>query len=219
MINDRRMSKTPKARFKCAFLKVLFLLACLLTAGGCADRPASSSPVTFRNPLNLSHGSDPWMVHYNGMYYLAATTWSPTSSPGLTMKSATTIQGLKEAEPVSIYSDDDPSRCCNFWAPEFHLLDGPNGPHWYFYYSGGPTNCCDGQRMHVLESAGSDPMGPYTYKARLRDSIDGWAIDHTILQLNGLFLSADGARINGRRGYFLVLAALERSILAADCAQ
>jgi Predicted beta-xylosidase len=39
--------------------------------------------------------------------------------------------------------------------------------------------------MHVLESAGTDPMGPYTYKARLHDSIDGWAIDASVLQLNG----------------------------------
>jgi hypothetical protein len=117
MINDRRMSKTPTARFKRAFPKVLFLMACVSIAAGCADRSASSPQVTFRNPLNQSHGSDPWMIYYDGMYYLAATTWSSTTSPGLTMKSATTIQGLKEAQTVSIYSDNDPSRCCNFWAP------------------------------------------------------------------------------------------------------
>jgi hypothetical protein len=38
--------------------------------------------------------------------------------------------------------------------------------------------------MHVLESTGTDPMGPYAYKARLHDSIDGWAINHSVLQLN-----------------------------------
>lgn len=148
-----------------------------------SNRPPAE-PVTFRNPLNQSHGSDPWMVYYDGKYYLAATTWSPTSSPGITMKSASTIQGLKDASPVSVYTDTNSSRCCNFWAPEFYLLDGPKGLRWYFYYSGGSSNCCDGQRMHVLESAATDPMGPYTYKARLHDSIDGWAIDHSVLQLN-----------------------------------
>lgn len=145
----------------------------------------SAESVTFRNPLNESHGSDPWLVYHEGHYYLATTTWSATSEPGLTMKSAPTIAGLKEANPVTIYTDADPSRCCNFWAPEFFLLDGPNGRRWYFYYSGGPANCCDGQRMHVLESEGTDPMGPYTYKGRLHDSLDGWAIDHTILELDG----------------------------------
>jgi len=42
-----------------------------------------AGPVTFRNPLNQSHGSDPWMVYYDGKYYLAATTWSTSSRPGL----------------------------------------------------------------------------------------------------------------------------------------
>lgn len=153
-----------------------------LTLMGCS---INSEPVTFQNPLNVSHGSDPWMVHYDGQYYLAATTWSATSQPGLTMKHGATIQELKDTAPETIYSDENPERCCNFWAPEFFLLDGPNGPRWYFYYSGGPSNCCDDQRMHVLESASTDPMGPYTYKARLHDSIDGWAIDHTVLELDG----------------------------------
>jgi GH43 family beta-xylosidase len=164
-----------------AFLTVLLSIILVLAY---VNRP-SPEPVTFHNPLNQSHGSDPWMVYYEGKYYLAATTWSPSSRPGLTMKSAATIQELIDTSPVSIYTDTNTSRCCNFWAPEFHLLDGPNGPRWYFYYSGGPWNCCDGQRMHVLESEGTDPMGPYTYKARLHDSIDGWAIDHSVLQMNG----------------------------------
>ncbi|MCB8979321.1 MAG: glycoside hydrolase family 43 protein [Ardenticatenaceae bacterium] len=146
---------------------------------------APTEPVTFRNPLNVSHGSDPWLVYYEGNYYLAATTWSASVIPGLTMKQAPTINELRTAQPVSVYTDTVASRCCNFWAPEFHLLDGPDGEHWYFYYSGGPTNCCDDQRMHVLESEGTDPMGPYTYKGRLHDDLDGWAIDHTVLTLDG----------------------------------
>ena len=169
----------------CVGMIVLLLVAGLVLSRVALEQSPPPEPVTFRNPLNQSHGSDPWMVYYEGRYYLAATTWSPSSRPGLTMKSAPTIQGLKDASPVSIYTDTDMSRCCNFWAPEFFLLDGPNGLRWYFYYSGGPWKCCDGQRMHVLESAGTDPMGPYTYKARLHDSIDGWAIDHSILQLDG----------------------------------
>jgi GH43 family beta-xylosidase len=178
------MTKTSYTRFKRIIpfvLLALIGLALILICPNCSP----AEPVTFRNPLNQSHGSDPWMVYYEGKYYLAATTWSPSFRPGLTMKSATTIQGLIDASPVSVYTDTDSSRCCNFWAPEFYLLDGPNGLRWYFYYSGGSSNCCDGQRMHVLESASTDPMGPYTYKARLHDSIDGWAIDHSVLQLDG----------------------------------
>jgi GH43 family beta-xylosidase len=185
-MEGEKMDETSSTRPKRTILFVLIGIVLLVLIGMVLVLVFTNrEPVTFRNPLNQSHGSDPWMVYYEGKYYLAATTWSPSSRPGLTMKSATTIQGLIDASPVSIYTDTETSRCCNFWAPEFHLLDGPNGPRWYFYYSGGPWNCCDGQRMHVLESAGTDPMGPYTYKARLHDSIDGWAIDHTVLQLDG----------------------------------
>jgi GH43 family beta-xylosidase len=101
------------------------------------------------------------------------------------MRSAPTLAGLKAAIPVQIYSETDPSRCCNIWAPEFHLLDGPNGLRWYFYYTAGTSGTLDNQRTHVLESAGTDPIGPYTYKARLYDSqTDTWAIDGSILQLD-----------------------------------
>ena len=47
------------------------------------------------------------------------------------------------------------------------------------------TNSADlgGQRNHVLESEGDDPMGPYKYKG---SPLPGtWNIDGTYLQLNG----------------------------------
>jgi GH43 family beta-xylosidase len=166
--------------------------------------PTSPSPnstaksATFHNPLNFS-GPDPWMVYYDGYYYLAATTWG-NSSVGLTMRKAATIAELKDSAPVQIFKDLTPSRCCNYWAPEFYLLNGPDGPRWYGYYSGGPEKCCDRQRMHVIESIGTDPLGPYTYKSQLTDSIGGWAIDTSILQLNGslylLFSAFPGSDIS-----------------------
>jgi len=142
-----------------------------------------AQPTAFHNSLNFS-GPDPWMTYYDEYYYLAATTWG-NSSVGLTMRKAATIAELKDTEPAQIFKDLTPSRCCNYWALEFYLLDGPNGLRWYGYYSGGPEECCDRQRMHVIESVGRDPMGPYKYKAQLTDSIGGWAIDTSVLQLNG----------------------------------
>jgi GH43 family beta-xylosidase len=147
-----------------------------------AQQTVSSPPGTFRNPLTNS-GPDPWMTYYDGNYYLAATTWGG-SSTGLTMRKAATIADLKQAAPQRIWQDSTPERCCNFWAPEFFLLDGPNGLHWYGYYSGGPSTCCDYQRIHVIESAGADPLGPYTYKGQLKDATDDRSIDASVLQLN-----------------------------------
>jgi GH43 family beta-xylosidase len=99
------------------------------------------------------------------------------------MRKADTIAGIKKAEPVQIFQDSTEDRCCNFWAPEFFLLDGPNGPRWYGYYTGGATgdDFVQTQFQHVIESEGTDPMGPYHYKGKL---VERNALDGTVLQLD-----------------------------------
>ncbi len=135
---------------------------------------------TFHNPLNITAGDDPWLTYYDGYYYLANTTWTSE----LFMRKSSTLSGLKVAKPVLIYKETDPSRCCNMWAPEFRLLDGPDGQHWYFYYTAGTKGTFDNQRSYVIESAGTDPLGPYTYKGRLFDpTTDAWSIDGSVLQM------------------------------------
>jgi GH43 family beta-xylosidase len=157
-------------------LSAAFVVCVLITAPVYAAQTE-----TFRNPLNALGGADPWLVYHEGYYYLATTTWTHE----LTLRKSPTLAGLKTATPERIYYETDATRCCNMWAPEFHLLDGADGPRWYFYYTAGTTRSYDNQHMHVLESAGTDPMGPYTYKARLYDpEHDAWAIDGSILQLN-----------------------------------
>src|ERR1043166_2190095 len=84
---------------------------------------ATASAQTFHNPLNPDHGSDPWLQYYKGTNYLTATTWSGSAATGITMKHGHTIAELSAATPVPIWSDTTASRCCNVWAPEFHLLD------------------------------------------------------------------------------------------------
>lgn len=148
---------------------------------------AHSASAQFNNPLNSSQGSDPFLFYFDCNYYLTATTWNSQ----LTVKKSPTLAGLKTATATVVWdgSKDDASRCCNFWAPEIHQLEGPNGRRWYFYYSGGPgPNGGDtgNQRNHVLESAGSDPMGPYTYKGHVHDSNDTWAIDASVVTIDGI---------------------------------
>lgn len=159
------------------------LLTLLLFATGInAQAQDAAEPGFLTNQLNPYGGADPWLQYYEGYYYLATTTWRSD----LIMMRSPTLAGLKTATPVQIYYETDPSRCCNMWAPEFYLLEGPNGPRWYYYYSAGTSGTLDNQRTHVLESEGTDPMGPYHYKARLFDPTnDGWAIDGSILQLEG----------------------------------
>ncbi len=139
---------------------------------------------TFTNPIKRS-GPDPWLQYHNGYYYLATTTWNST----ITMRRSRTLAGLSTAPDTTVFNlSGRPNGCCNMWAPEFHLLNG----RWYLYYVAGqnvpdynPT-----QRLHVLESAGTDPMGPYTFKADLGTT---WELDPSILQHNGkLYLMGSG---------------------------
>jgi GH43 family beta-xylosidase len=178
------------ARLVVGFSLMLFLDACTFSVQP-SPTPALTATVspsavptaaTFRNPLNNS-GPDPWMTYYDGNYYLAATTWGGDST-GLTMRKASTIADLKTATPVRIWQDSTASRCCNYWAPEFFLLNGPNGTHWYGYFTGGASgnNFTANQHIHVIESTGTDLMGSYTYKGQLVSRV---ALDGSILQLNG----------------------------------
>lgn len=160
--------------------------------------PTTTTPSkTFTNPLNRYEGADPWMQFYEGNYYLTVT-----QGDSIRMWKSSSIAGLATAPATLLWKDTEPSRCCNVWAPEFHLLDGPDGKHWYLYYTAGSAGKSDNQHMHVLESAGSDPLGPYHYKARIFDpDTDGWAIDASVLtmpdgQLYLLFSSWSGPNQN-----------------------
>ncbi|GAB4525532.1 MAG: hypothetical protein OHK0046_41410 [Anaerolineae bacterium] len=177
--------------FKRWFCFVLLLVFPLITVSA---QPEAGEPGLLTNKLNIYDGADPWLQYHDGYYYLATTTWRSE----LIMMRSPTLAGLKTATPVQIYEETDPSRCCNMWAPEFYLLEGPNGPRWYYYYSAGTSGTLDNQRTHVLESEGTDPMGPYHYIGRVYDPVnDVWAIDGSILQVEGalyfLFSSWVGA--------------------------
>jgi GH43 family beta-xylosidase len=136
---------------------------------------------TFVNPLK-QQGPDPWLQYFNGWYYLATTTWNNT----VTMRRARTLGGLASAVDQVLFTM--PAGQGTMWAPEFHLLDGPNGRRWYLYYvSGNAAEDVNSQRIRVLESAGTDPMGPYAFKANMVDpqANNTWELDPNILLLGG----------------------------------
>jgi GH43 family beta-xylosidase len=187
-------------RFQSPLKTFLTLSFLLLTLGIVYGQTSDGQPGVLRNPLNLYGGADPWLTYYDGNYYLAATTWASN----WVMRKSPTLAGLKTAEPVEIYFETDPSRCCNFWAPEFRLLDGPDGQRWYFYYTAGTAATYDNQHSHVLESAGTDPLGPYTYKGRIFDPAnDTWSIDGSVLELDGELYFLNSAFQNGLQSLFI----------------
>ncbi|KAF1833226.1 Arabinanase/levansucrase/invertase [Decorospora gaudefroyi] len=124
---------------------------------------------SFSNPLKNPNGSDPHIAYSGGYYYMMTTTWT-----NLSITRARTLGGLKNGETKIVWTDSNPNRCCNMWAPELHWVDNS----WYIYYTAGRNgaNNLDLQRNHVLKG-GSDPFGSYTYHAQLSNV---WGIDGTI---------------------------------------
>ncbi|MEU4829480.1 RICIN domain-containing protein [Streptosporangium sp. NPDC023615] len=158
-----------------AICALLLGLGCLVAI----TTPAQAvGETTFRNPL-LPNGADPWLQYHDGNYYLATTTWNSQ----LVMRKSPTLAGLRTATPQYVWSETAADSCCNFWAFEFHRLNGPSGTRWYMMYTSGVSANLDRQHLTVLESAGDDPMGPYTLKGSPMPST--WNIDGSYLQLNG----------------------------------
>jgi GH43 family beta-xylosidase len=150
--------------------------ACLLFLFSLSAGHAGAPSGTFQNPINS--GPDPYMDYYDGNYYLTTT-----QGDCIRMWKSKTLGGLKTAAPVVVWRDTNPSRSRGIWAPEFHLITN----HWYLYYTAMAANNNDeSHRMHVLESAGTDPLGPYIYKGRLfNPTNDNYAIDGTVFQNPG----------------------------------
>lgn len=128
------------------------------------------------NPIR-SNGADPWIEYWNGYYYMSTTTWDST----VTMRRATTLAGLKTATDTVVWNDSGvASRCCSHWAPEFHRINGT----WYLMYTSGNSQTnFDGQKLHVLRSTSSTPMGPYEFMGTPLPN--QWNIDGSYLELNG----------------------------------
>ncbi|KAI8922384.1 Arabinanase/levansucrase/invertase [Powellomyces hirtus] len=147
----------------------LILLSALSLLSFVACGPAVSNPIS-------SPGPDPWIQYYNGNYY---HTYSSLGDH-IPMKVSKTIAGLKNAAISQVWNNPKQSP---MWAPEHHLVNGK----WYMYYTAGTgSDNLDNQRLHVLESTGPTPLGPYIDRGQIKLMTDDtWFIDGTILQLDG----------------------------------
>ncbi len=154
-------------------LAVLLVLAVSFApAQAEAEAPAGRAQ-TVRNPLREGV-ADPWLFVHRGNYYLTYTTVDR-----IVLVKARSVAELATAPSKTIWQDPTADRCCHIWAPEIHFIDG----RFYVYYTA-QENSADlsKHRMHVLQSKGSDPMGPYVYKAELATQND-FSIDGTVLTM------------------------------------
>jgi len=164
-------------RGKCAFVLLLALVAYCSssTASGGGPQP---NVCTFTNPV--ATGADPWVVKQNGTYYLAQS-----KDNGIWVYASPKLSSVASANGTRVWSAPDTGwNRTNIWAPELHFIDG----RWYIYYAGGRSGPpFIAQHAGVLQSAGAEPLGPYTDMGMLYtgDDIAGgtgnrWSIDLTV---------------------------------------
>lgn len=143
-------------------------------------------PNTIRNPVR-EHAADPFVAIHGGAYHLTYTR-----GDRLVIVKAASIAGLEAAPETTVHTG-----CCNIWAPELHQLNG----RWYLYYTA-DDGVDRNHRMYVLESAGGDPMGPYTFKAQLNTG-NFHSIDGTVLRMpdGRLFFAWASGRSDGQHTF------------------
>ena len=165
-----RMRVAPKV-FAAAMLGVLSLVAA--ACGGARPAAPSAATTEFMNPI-MNSGADPWAVYSGGRYYLTVTTGSNVtiwSSPDLT----------DIAQGQSTVAWTPPAGFTAIWSPELHHI----GNRWYIYVAADQHGDNATHRMYVLESDTNNPMVGYTFVGQITSPDNHWAIDGTVLTLDG----------------------------------
>lgn len=176
------------------------LIGAALVVGGLAPPSAQAASGTFTNPIR-ENASDPYIAVQDGWYYL--TYSAGTDATALVVVRSRSLASLRTAPATTVWTPGSTAGapCCHLWAPELHRI----GDHWYLYFSGSTSQDDYGQlRQYVLESNGTDPMGPYTFKGRLAPpgqdykALDGTVYQQPNGQLNFLWSCYPPDRLEGQ---------------------
>lgn len=172
----------------------------LLATPNCSKKSSVVTTIkdtAFSNPL-LSSGPDPWVIKKDTNYYYTHTFGNRI---GLFVTSK--MSALSNAPVTSIWSPPSTGPYSrNIWAPEIHFLQGK----WYVYFAADDGNNAS-HRMYVLENISSDPLlGSWEFKGKIADPADKWAIDGSVLELNGkMYFTWSGweGDVNGRQDIYI----------------
>jgi GH43 family beta-xylosidase len=140
-----------------------------------ANLPPAIGPRTFTNPISHETIGDPWVVYHEGFYYLTGTFDART----LRVYKSPTLSNWEFAEKTVVWTAPDSGpQSRQVWAPELHRV----GDRWFVYYTA--SDGIDAHHRHyVLESLGSDPLGPYQDRGRVDPAWESYAIDGSLLTM------------------------------------
>lgn len=152
---------------------------------------------TFTNPLK-ENGPDPWVFTWNGNYY-----YMNTAGRNLTLWKTKDITDLRNAEKKVVWTPEPGKPWSkDLWAPELYRWDNK----WYIYFAAD-----DGEnayhRIFVIENSSDDPIaGDWTFKGKVADATDRWAIDPDVFEANGqhyMLWSGWEGSANGEQDIFI----------------
>ncbi|MEK5033860.1 family 43 glycosylhydrolase [Paenibacillus sp. FSL R7-0302] len=139
----------------------------------------------YTNPL-VEQRADPWVYkHTDGFYYFTA---SVPEYDRIEVRRASTIEGLREAQPVVAWRKyESGPLSANIWAPEIHYIDSK----WYIYFAAArTTETKEGlfdHRMYALENTSANPLeGEWTEKGQVRTAWESFALDATVFEHKGV---------------------------------
>ncbi|KAM5349498.1 hypothetical protein ACJ41O_006003 [Fusarium nematophilum] len=137
-----------------------------------------SPPAVYNNTI-VEQRADPQILkHTNGQYYLAATV---PSYDKVVLRGASTIQGLQDAEEVTIFERHAPYTGY-VWAPEIWHIDGK----WYVYVALG-IGANFNIRPGVLEADGDDPLtAKWAVKGVVKTNWETFSLDMHYFEANGV---------------------------------
>ncbi len=140
----------------------------------------------YPTPL-LKKQADPWIYkHTDGYYHFTA---SAPEFDRIDLRRAKTIEGLREADPVTIWEKHESGPMSELiWAPELHYVKGK----WYVYFAAAPTKDPHPEhntfqhRMYVLENEHVNPLeGDWEEKGQVKTEWESFSLDATVFEHEG----------------------------------
>jgi GH43 family beta-xylosidase/uncharacterized protein YjdB len=161
------------------FVLVLFtFLPSFMKENAEAAAEGNQAPNTFKNPIVPVSGhagsADPSVVYRDGYYYYVKSD----KDASIIVAKAKRLQDIGTAPRVTVYTPPSGTMYSKeIWAPEIQYINGK----WYIYFAADDGKN-ENHRMYVLEGNSQDPQGSYTFKGKITDPSDMWAIDGMAFQ-------------------------------------
>lgn len=135
----------------------------------------------------IAQRADPYVYkHSDNSYYFTA---SVPAYDRIILRKADTIEGLKAAEEVTLWTrHEEGEQSIHIWAPEIHYIFGG----WYIYYAAGDKDDIWEIRPYVLRCTGDDPMTDEWEEMGMMQAADddlfsfhAFSLDATVFQHRG----------------------------------